>query len=71
MPVDIRRFVLDMLILHDFWAFVLYNRSTMVYANAMFLYGIVDFLNFYDKKHRQQSSVIAALLAVFLYSSFV
>jgi len=36
-----------------------------------FLYGIVDFLNFYDKTHRQQSSVIAALLAVFLYSSFV
>jgi len=29
-----------------------------------FLYGIVDFLNFYDKRHRQQSSVIAALLAV-------
>jgi hypothetical protein len=25
------------------------------------------FLNFYDKKHRQQSSVIAALLAVFMY----
>ena len=35
MPVDTRRFVLDMLILHDFWAFVSYNRSTMVYANAM------------------------------------
>lgn len=36
LPVYIRRFVLDMLILHDFWAFVLYNRSTMVYVNAMF-----------------------------------
>jgi len=32
-----------------------------------FLYRIVDFLNFHDKKHRQQSSVIGALLAVFLY----
>ena len=35
LPVDIRRFVLDMLILHDFGAFVSYNRSTMVYENAM------------------------------------
>lgn len=71
MPVGIRCFVLDMLILHDFWAFVLYNRSTMVYVNAMFLYGIVDNPSFCSKRHRQQSSVIAALLAVLLYSSFV
>ena len=35
LPVDTRCFVLDMLILHDLWPFVLYNRSTMVYVNAM------------------------------------
>lgn len=43
----------------------------MVYVNAMFFVWNCRFLNFYDKKHRQQSSVIAALLAVFLNSSFV
>ena len=44
LPMDIRCFVLDMLILHDFRAFVSYNRSTMVYANAMGFIGYCRFV---------------------------
>ena len=44
LPVYMRRFVLDMLILHDFWAFVSYNRSTMVYTNTMIFVWYCRFL---------------------------